>query len=171
MRMNVFLTSGTMDFMESLRKKYANEKMVVMHGKGNSLLLHETGGASVFQTPIRYEAIGSSGILQDEGFFALNNIPVTDEGRPIFEHRLLSHADAIEDEPGFIAHRLLRPLDSNTYVVLTQWSRKDFFDLWKKSSTYSFIIDEKGAGREKKPHMFSSAPYLTTYKHKKEKKD
>ena len=37
--------------------------MVVMHGEGNSLLLHETEGKSVFQTPRRYEVIGSSGTL------------------------------------------------------------------------------------------------------------
>ena len=47
--MNIYLTSGTMDFMESLRKRYANETMIVMHGTGNSVLLHETEGKPFFK--------------------------------------------------------------------------------------------------------------------------
>ena len=64
--------------------------------QGNSLLLHETAGKTVFQTPRRYEVIGSSGTLQENGYFVFNNIPVTDEGRPIFEHRFKERAGAID---------------------------------------------------------------------------
>ena len=67
--------------------------MIVMHGEGNSLLLHETEGKTVFQTPRRYEVISSSGTLEENGFFAFNNIPVTDEGRPIFEHRFTKRSE------------------------------------------------------------------------------
>lgn len=164
--MNIFTTSGTMDFMESLRDNYASEKMIAMHAKGTSLLLHETTGRSVFQTPLRYEVIGSSGNLEEEGFFAFNHVSVTDEGRPIYEHLLLNRADKIEGEQGLIAYRLLRPIRSNTYVVLTQWSNEHFFNHWKKSSNYTHVlgVNEKGAGLEKKPQMFSSAPYVKTYK-------
>ncbi|MBO1912634.1 hypothetical protein J4G37_48520, partial [Microvirga sp. 3-52] len=116
--MNIFLTSGTMSFMESVRKRYANEQMIVMHGGGNSVLLHETEGKTVFQTPRRYEAISSSGTLTEDGFFAFNNIPITDEGRPIFEHRFQSQIQDITGEPGFVAFRLLRPLNSETYIIL-----------------------------------------------------
>lgn len=91
---------------------------------------------------------------------------VTDEGRPIFEHWLLSHIDPIEKESGFLAYRLLRPLGSNTYIILTQWSKKIFFDLWQESLSYQQLLstNETGTGLERKPHMFSSAPYVTTYK-------
>lgn len=156
--------------MESLQKKHKNEQTIVMHGKGNSLLLHESEGPSFFQTPMKYDVIGSAGSFEDKGFFAFNNISVTDEGRPIFEHWVLSHVDAIENESGFIAHRLLRPLGSNTYIILTQWSKKVFFDLWKESLSYQQLLaaTETGTGLEKKPHMFSSAPYITTYKSKKD---
>ena len=164
--MNIFLTSGTMNFMETLQKQFAHEDMIVMHGARNTILLHETTGKTLFQTPRRYEVISSSGTLQQHGFFALNNIPVTDEGRPIFEHRFHNRADTISAAPGFIAHRLLRPLNSDTYIVLTQWTAKNFFELWKDSSIYTYIHtnNESGIGLDKTPHIFSSAAYLMTYK-------
>lgn len=166
----IYITSGTMDFMESLRQKYKNENMIAMHGKGNSLLIHETTERSTFQTPMKYDVIGSTGTFKEEGFFALNHISVTDEGRPIFEHWLLSHIDPLENESGFIAYRLLRPVSSNTFIILTQWTKKIFFDLWQESISYQKILplNEVGTGLEKKPHMFTSAPYTTTYKAKKE---
>lgn len=166
--MNIYLTSGTMDFMESLQKKFKNERMIVMHGIGNSLLLHESKGASYFQTPMKYNVIGSFGKFEEKGYFALNNVAITDEGKPIFEHWVLRHIDPIEDEPGFIAYRFLRPLGSNTYIILTQWSKKIFFDLWKESLSYEQLLatSETGTGLEKKPHIFSSAPYITTYQTK-----
>lgn len=164
--MNIYLTSGTTDFMETLRKRHSNESMIVMNGSGNSVLLHETAGKTLFATPRSYEVLSSSGTLKEEGFFALNNIPVTDEGRPVFEHRLLSRIDQIENEQGFIAFRLLRPVESDTYIVLTQWTNKGDFKSWEKSDTYKTVHEsnESGAGLDKMPHIFTSAAYVTTYK-------
>ncbi|WP_172369936.1 antibiotic biosynthesis monooxygenase family protein [Sporosarcina jiandibaonis] len=169
--MNIFLTSGTMGFMETVRKRYANEMMIVMHGAGNSVLLHETEGKTVFQTPRRYEVISSSGKLTEEGFFAFNNIPITDEGRPIFEHRFQSRIEAIAGEPGFVAYRLLRPLNSETYIILSQWTSKEFLNLWLDSPAYKKMNDsiENEVGLDKMQHIFLSAPYVTTYKTKVEK--
>lgn len=166
--MKFFITSGSMDFMKSLRKKYASENMIVMDGKGNSLLVHETKNASVFQSPMEYDVLASIGSLKEEGFFSLHHLPVTDEGRPIFEHWMLSRIDSIENEPGFLAHRFLRPKRSNTYIFLTEWTKKVFFNLWTESISYQQVIKEtkEGTGLERKPHMFSSAPYVTSYKAK-----
>ena len=168
--MNIYLTSGTMDFMETLKKRHPNETMIVMNGVGNSILLHETEGKTSFQTPRRFEVISSSGTLMEKGFFAFNNIPVTDEGRPIFEHRLLSRIDAIENEPGFVAFRLLRPLDSDTYILLTQWTNQQGFKSWKDSAAYNNVHEsnQSGAGLDKMSHIFSSAAYITTYRTIKE---
>ena len=71
--------------------------MIAMHGTGNSVLLHETDGKTVFQTPRRYEVINSSGTLQETGFFAFTHIPVTDEERPVFEHRFPNRVEVIQD--------------------------------------------------------------------------
>ena len=91
--------------------------------EGNLLLLHETNGKTVFQTPRRYEVIRLLGhILKKMDYFVFNNIPVTDEGRPIFEHHFKERANAIDAELGFIAFRLLRPHKSDTYIILIEWS-------------------------------------------------
>lgn len=158
-----------MDFMESLRKKYSKESMVVMNGAGNTILLHETKGKSVFQTPRRYEVIGNSGTLTEDGYFVFNNIPITDEGSPIFEHRFLQQAGSIDSQPGFIAFRLLRPLGSNTYIVLTQWKNAADYHRWENSHSFQkiHVTSKSEAGVDKMPHIFSSAPYVTTYTTKK----
>ncbi|MBO0588856.1 antibiotic biosynthesis monooxygenase [Sporosarcina sp. E16_8] len=163
--MTIYMTSGTPEFMESLKEKYAAEGLIAMHGQGNSLLLHETAGKTVFQTPRRYEVIGSSGSLSENGYFVFNNIPVTDEGRPVFEHRFKDRAGAIESEPGFIAFRLLRPLDSDTYIVMTEWSESTYYTRWKNSSSFdkAHSSNRADAGVDNTPHIFSSAPYVTTY--------
>ena len=36
-----YLTSGTPEFMERLMNKYAKEPMILLHGKGNSVVMHE----------------------------------------------------------------------------------------------------------------------------------
>ena len=171
--MNIYLTSGTMDFMGTVRKRFANETMIVMHGASNSVLLHETEGKTVFQTPQRYEVISSAGTLPENGFFAFNNIPITDEGRPIFEHRFKDSIQDISGEPGFVAYRLLRPLNSETYIVLTQWTSKVFLNLWLESPTYKKLHEsiEHEVGLDKMQHIFLSAPYVTTYKTKVEEEE
>ena len=168
--MNIYLTSGTRDFMESLQKRFEQDKMIIMYGAKNTVLMHETDGKTRFQTPRKYEVVASYGTLQKEGFFAFNHIPVTDDGKPIFEHRLQNRADSISAEPGLIAFRFLRPKDSDTYIVFTQWTEKKDLERWKKSPNYAYIHidDESGAGLHKGPHIFNSAPYLATYVSKEE---
>ncbi|MFS0688552.1 antibiotic biosynthesis monooxygenase [Sporosarcina sp. 179-K 8C2 HS] len=163
--MYMYLTTGTRDFMEKLQKRHVNEKMILMHGGGQSLLLHETDGKSVFQSPRRYEVISSAGSLKEDGYFVYNNVPVTDEGRPVFEHRFSSRDDRIESQKGFIAYRLLRPLDSDTYIVMTEWEEAVDYDRWKHSQVFKsspLSVDMKEfAGNT--THIFSSASYITTY--------
>jgi heme-degrading monooxygenase HmoA len=163
--MKIYLASGTPEFMEMIREKHKKEKMIVMYGEGNTTLLHETEGKTVFQTPRRYEVIDSSGTLEEYGRFAFDNITVTDEGRPVFEHYFKNNIGSIETEPGFIAFRLLRPLTSDTYIILTQWSDFSYFHRWKNSPAYE-QVHPKGRtskGVETTPHIFSSAPYITLF--------
>ncbi|WP_438315975.1 antibiotic biosynthesis monooxygenase family protein [Sporosarcina sp. FA9] len=164
--MYIYTTSGTRNFMKSLKEKHHSENIKLMNGEGTTLLLHETEGKSVFQTPRRFEVISTSGALSDEGYFAFNNIPVTDEGSPIFEHLFKTRTGLIESEQGFVAYRLLRPLDSNTYAILTQWENSSYYLRFKNTSAFSEALakDANEAGIEKKPHIFSSASYITTYK-------
>ena len=162
--MNIYLTSGTAEFLEQVKNKHPNEHMILIHGEGNSVLIHETEEKSIFATPRKFEVIDSVNELEERGFFVFNNIPVTEEGRPVFEHRFLNRARAIEDEPGFIAFRLLRPLNGDTYIVLTQWNGPHSFEAWKNSKAYKAAHAERenptGARQQ---NIFSAASYVSTY--------
>lgn len=163
--MYMYFTTGTRDFMEKLRERHATKELILMHGGGQSVLLHETEAKSVFQTPRRYEVISSVGKLKEQGYFVCNNVPVTDEGRPVFEHRFSKSDSLIESQKGFIAFRLLRPLDSDTYVVMTEWEEPIDYDRWKNSQAFMqspFSNDMKEFANNT-THIFSSASYITTY--------
>lgn len=162
--MYIYLTSGTGDFLEQLKNKHPNEALILIHGEGNSVLIHETNGKSIFATPRKFEVLDSVNALEERGFFVFNNIPVTDEGRPVFEHRFLNRARAIEDEPGFVAFRLLRPLNSETYIVMTQWNGPHSFEAWKSSKTFaSAHAERKESTGVNQQNIFSAASYVTTY--------
>ena len=162
--MYIYLTSGTGDFLEQVRKKHQNQKMILIHGEGNSVLIHETEGKSVFATPRKFEVLDSVNDLEERGYFVFNNIPVTDEGRPVFEHRFLNRARAIEDEPGFLAFRLLRPLNSETYIVMTQWNGPHSFEAWKSSKAFkSAHAEQEEPTGVRQQNIFSAASYITTY--------
>ena len=160
--MNIYLTSGTPEYMEQVRAKYPNEKMVVLYGEGNAVLLHETEGKTVFQSPRKFEAIDAINELQGTGYYVLNNIPVTEEGRPVFEHRFLSRKGSIENEPGFVAFRLMRPIDEETYIVLTEWTGPDSFKAWTESQAFKNSHAEKKPEAAAKPpvNIFAAASYV-----------
>ncbi|MFC9542076.1 antibiotic biosynthesis monooxygenase family protein [Lysinibacillus sp. NPDC056959] len=162
--MYIYLTSGTGDFLEQLKNKHPNEALILIHGEGNSVLIHETNGKSIFATPRKFEVLDAVNALEERGFFVFNNIPVTDEGRPVFEHRFLNRARAIEDEPGFVAFRLLRPLNSETYIVMTQWNGPHSFEAWKSSKAFaSAHAERKEPTGVNQQNIFSAASYVTTY--------
>ena len=163
--MNVFITSGTYDFLKTIKKKNSGEKMVLMEGAEGAALVHETNGKTVFASPRRYEVVDAAGEIAEHGYVVLNNIPVTDEGRPLFEHRFKNRAGAIENEAGFVAIRVLRPLDSNTYVIYTQWKNAKAFENWKTSDAYNQAHKKRGTeeGLDKRPNIFSGPSYLTTF--------
>src|SRR5690606_30465632 len=65
--MNLFMTTGTYDFMKKMREKHPNETMVLMQGENTTLLLHETEGKTIFQTPRRYEVVDGTGTFKEKG--------------------------------------------------------------------------------------------------------
>ncbi|MEG0260059.1 MAG: antibiotic biosynthesis monooxygenase [Lysinibacillus sp.] len=162
--MYIFLTSGTAEFMEQVKAKHPKENMILVHGDGNSVLIHETKGKSVFATPRKFEVLDSAQQLEDRGYFVFNNIPVLEEARPVFEHRFLNRARAIEEEPGFISFRLLRPLNGDTYIVITQWNGPHSFEAWKNSKAYkSAHATNEEPSTVRQQNIFSAASYISTY--------
>lgn len=136
MKLNFYMTYGTVDFLKKLAKQHGLENMLFMKSYDSAILFHETDGESVFHSPHRYEIIDQSGTLEHSGFTVLNNIPVTPEGRPLFETRFKNRAGKIENQPGFKALRVLRPKDSDTYIVLTLWDTEQSFQDWKNSKSF-----------------------------------
>ncbi len=164
--MNLFITSGTADFLLKLKEKHQDENMVLMNNSESSILVHETEGQTLFNSPRKYKVIDSAGNLGHKGFAVLNNIPVTEEGRPLFEDRFLNRPRKIEKEPGFVAIRVLRPLSSNTYIILTIWDQESSFENWQKSKAYADAHKNRGteagiAGA--KPTIFESASFVSKY--------
>jgi heme-degrading monooxygenase HmoA len=163
--MNIYMTSGTYDFLESIAKKHPLEMILTLQDGDGAVLLHETSGESVFSSPRKYEVIDSAGELKRAGFIVMNNIPVTDEGRPLFEYRFKNRARMIEQEPGFAAIRVLRPMNSNTYIILTQWDSEKDFEGWQQSKAYEKAHEKRGTseGIDAQPQIFAMPAHVTKY--------
>jgi heme-degrading monooxygenase HmoA len=160
--MNVYITVGTFGYLKTIKEKNSQEKIAIMENDDTALLLHETEGETVFKEPRRYEVMDTAGNIGTEGYAVFNNIPVSDEGRPIFEYRFKNRSKQIENEPGFLAIRVLRPLSSNTYIVLTVWENKTDFSNWKNSSSFK-EAHKKQEEVQPQPQVFTSPSYTTTY--------
>ena len=50
--MNVYITTGTYDFLKKLKDKHSNETIFIMQNGENTLLLHETSGKTVFASHV-----------------------------------------------------------------------------------------------------------------------
>lgn len=97
-------------------------------------------------------------------YAVLNNIAVTQEGRPLFENRFKNRAGKVENEPGFKAIRVLRPLEGDTYVILTLWEEEKAFQNWQQSNSYQEAHKKRGtsAGIDT-TSIFSRPSYVTAY--------
>lgn len=155
--MNLYMTSGTPEFMQSIKKKHPNEELFLLHGTGNSVLIHETSNKTVFQVPRKYKVLESAGNFSHNGYFVLQHIPITDEGKTIFEHKYTNLGPTAQNEPGFIALRVLEPIKSETYIILSEWTGPSSYEVWEKTVNldFSMIAD--------KQNLFTSAPYISTY--------
>lgn len=113
-----------------------------------------------------YEAIDANGTIEGSKFIVMNNIPVTEEGRAAFEARFMNRARKVEGESGFSGIRVLRPLNSDTYVILTAWDSKDSFEAWQNSQAFSHAHAKRNTDEGLKvqaPSIFARPSFVTTY--------
>ncbi|WP_428912645.1 antibiotic biosynthesis monooxygenase family protein [Niallia sp. Krafla_26] len=170
--MNMYFTGGTEDYLKKIIEKHRNETLLLMQNEDIFLLAHETEGSSVFNEPKKYEIIDSSGSLTaTTGFAGCNHIPVSDEGRPLFEYRFKNRARSIEKEPGFIAIRVLRPLRYDTYMVFTLWKDEKAYHQWKKSKSFSEAHAKGEFDKKQNPIIFPRPSFVTNYKIYEEKEE
>ncbi|MGM9954223.1 MAG: antibiotic biosynthesis monooxygenase family protein [Peribacillus sp.] len=164
--MNIYITSGTFNFMKIKKDKHPAEKILLMQNAETTVLLHETTSKTIFASPRKYEVVGGTGELPESGYVVMNNIPVSEEGRPVFEHRFKNISGFIEKEPGLVALRILRPIHSETYVILTIWEKQTNFLSWKNSSSFEQAFHNNGSNSpvtNSSQKMFSGEAYLTQY--------
>ncbi|MRX71451.1 antibiotic biosynthesis monooxygenase [Bacillus lacus] len=162
--MNFYITYGTFSYLSSLQKKHEDAQIQFLHNSEQAVLLHETSGKSLFSEPKKYEIVDSAGDIVNAKFAVLNNIPVTEEGRPLFENRFKARARLIENEPGFQAIRVLRPLNSDVYVILTLWDSEKSFKNWQESKAYEKAHEKRGSSEGiSQQQIFSRPSYVTTY--------
>jgi heme-degrading monooxygenase HmoA len=163
--MKIYKTYGTTDYLNKLKEKLSEEKVLMLTGEEDqSVLLHETNGESIFQEGTTYEVIDGTGEFLSAGFAVLNNIPVSDEGRSLFEYRFQNRARLIESEPGFVAIRVLRPLTTNTYIILTLWEKEKDFLAWQDSKAYNQAHKKRGISDDgDQQSIFPRPSYVTKY--------
>ena len=94
-----FTLHTELSIFKKLAKQHGLENMLFMKSHDSAILFHETDGESVFHSPHRYEIIDQSGSLEHSGFTVLNNIPVTPEGRPLFEARFKTEPEKSKISP------------------------------------------------------------------------
>ncbi|MBP3951434.1 antibiotic biosynthesis monooxygenase family protein [Bacillus suaedae] len=114
-------------------------------------------------TAKNYEIFSSTGELPASGYVVMNNIPVTEEGRATFEERFKNRAGLVETEPGFQTIRILRPLDDDTYVVVTIWDDEQSFKNWQESNSYKNAHKNRGTSAGLQTSIFPRPSFVTTY--------
>ncbi|GEL78379.1 antibiotic biosynthesis monooxygenase family protein [Tenuibacillus multivorans] len=152
----LWLTHGTTDYLSSLREK--EESLIVMEElDGDAMAMIEGEKQDVLKEPREFKVVESVGNLEPYGYIVLNNIPVTSEGGPILESRFKQRSGSIESQEGFVAFRILRPTNGNTYIILTQWKQVDDFMQWKDSRDFKKAHQKQ----EEKPPYVDGPSYIT----------
>lgn len=162
--MNFYVTSGTPDYMEKLITKNAQYHLILLHGNGNSVVLHETDKKSIFAVPRNFEVIAQKGQFEQKGYFTFYNMPIMSDERPVFEKKALDAISLLNSNDGIIAYRLLRPIKADTYLFIIQWGGPATYEAWKNSPYYKTTFGPIFEGTASTLQtIFNSSSYITTY--------
>ncbi|ELK47669.1 antibiotic biosynthesis monooxygenase [Halobacillus sp. ACCC02827] len=161
--MKVSMTHGTLNYLSKLKEQHPQAPLFFMQDGDKTVAYYEGEDTSIFEEGRDYETVDHVGTVQADGFVVMNNIPVSDEGRPVFEDRFKQRAGNVEQREGFQAIRILRPLKGNTYVVFTQWRNEQDFEDWKNSKSFDDAHKKSGPKHAKKPSFIDGDAYITKY--------
>lgn len=161
--MNYYLAFGTYDFLEKLKEKYARENMLLLSSSENACLFHQTQKKSVFQVPKKYKEIVAFGDFRNAAIAVFTYIPVSSEGKPIIEYLFKKNEATCRKNDGFIALCALKPIKSETYLVITFWSNINSANKWiQPIHQHSYPHDHFLYGLED-ISQFSKKPYVVIY--------
>ncbi len=161
--MKLFMNSGTFDYLLNLYKKHENEPVLLLRNAGKSLLLHETAGETFMKEPRSFDVFGQAGTLTQETFISMNHIPVPDEETAAFEHTFRDLGAHLQSKNGFRAYRLLRPLRSDTYIVLIAWNNENAYKDWDRSGADGFPLKQSSSKASITKKIFTGGPYTQTF--------
>jgi heme-degrading monooxygenase HmoA len=161
----VFIAYGSTDYLSTLRDTYESEKLYLLERDEGAALVHEaTSKHSFFNQGNEYEVIDGTGKLSTSGFVVFNHIPVSDESRALFESRFKNRPRLIEQAEGFMAIRALKPLNSDTYIVMSVWRNESNFKNWQQSKASKHPHKERRTGEvTDEKTSFPRPSYVTTY--------
>lgn len=162
--MNFYIAYGTVDFLAKLHEKYKKENLAAFYNNETAILLHETTKKSIFAAPRKYEVLNGSGNIKDAGFAAFTYVPVTEEGKPLFEYNITQLDSIFQNISGFVAFRTLRPIKSDTFIIESFWVKESFYLDWTHSPEFEQleqIINKTKAGFNQT--VFSGPVYTKTY--------
>lgn len=154
------MTNGTKDLMEKIMIKHENLTIHLMNSAASTLAYYEDDKKSIFKAGRAYEIIVQNGNIEEEGYVVMNNIPLSEEGIPVFEYRFKKRQKDLNTVEGFQAFRLLKPQKGNTYVVLTQWATEEDYEAWKDSDNFTKAHQNQAI---KPPAYFTERPFITAY--------
>ncbi|WP_053220416.1 antibiotic biosynthesis monooxygenase family protein [Virgibacillus senegalensis] len=157
--MKAYITNGTYDFLKKIQADHPDISIYLMQADDTTLAYYEGKKTDVFEQARNYESFVADGELQQHGFVVMNNIPVTYEGKPIFEDQFKRRAGSMNEIPGFQALRVLRPLQGNKYVVLVQWDSMQSYRNWKDSDAFKAA---HSSSKTKKRPPYHAGPSYTT---------
>lgn len=154
------MTNGTLNFLSKLGEQYPKIKFYLMNSNTGGLAYYENKEKNIFSSGREYDVLVQSGDIQEKGHVVMNNIPITDDDRPVFEDRFKQQQKTMDGTPGYHAFRLLRPKKGNTYVVFTQWESANDFENWKNSDQFAKAHKQQAT---KPPAYFPNKPFVTSY--------
>lgn len=154
------MTTGTLDFLEKIADKHDQLTFFFMTRNKSTLVYYEGGNKDVFAAGQPYDILIQRVNIAENGYVVMNHIPVTEEGRPVFENRLKKRENQIGQLAGLQAFRLLKPTKDNTYMILTQWQSEGDYEAWRETEDYQKSLENQAV---KRPAYFASRPYKTTY--------
>lgn len=149
-----YMTNGTYEFLDKLKGKHKISPFLLMHNNVKAVAYYEDTEDSIFELSRNYEILEKTGTLQEIGFVSFTHIPVTEEGRPIFEMDYKGKVKHLAEVAGVEAARVLRPFTGNDYILLIEWSDQKEYQSWEN-------IDP--IFQEKKASYIASEPYNETF--------
>ncbi|PWA11783.1 antibiotic biosynthesis monooxygenase [Pueribacillus theae] len=161
--MNFFITYGTHDFLKSIYEKYQNKyDIYLLDGGGSSILIVEKEGKSLFQSGKTYAIEKASGSFERATFAVINNVPVTQEHKDIFLYEAKIRAEMIEKQPGCLAVRVLKPIKSDSFIILSMWDSSGDYRRFENSPEFG-LTKPSTSGINVPQELFTGKAYVKTY--------